>query len=94
MDVLDSMIRSEVSLARSVELTAQVVKIVRIGPAYPTLYDLQLVRDGGIGEFRRVVGGIHCRLTDFVHRVVVHRRDEAIRGWMNWLREDSLIHPL
>ena len=24
---------------------------------------------------------------------VVHRRDEAIRGWRNWLREDPLVHP-
>ena len=23
---------------------------------------------------------------------VVHRGDEAIRGWRNWLREDPLIH--
>ena len=33
------------------------------------------------------------RLSHFVHRVVVHRRDEAIRGWRNWLREDPLVHP-
>ena len=24
---------------------------------------------------------------------MVHRRDEAIRGWRNWLREDPLVHP-
>ena len=29
----------------------------------------------------------------FIHRVVVHRRDEAIRGWRSWLREDLLVHP-
>ena len=28
-----------------------------------------------------------------VHQVVVHRRDEAIRGWRNWVREDPLVHP-
>ena len=32
-------------------------------------------------------------LSDFVHRVAVHRRDEAIRGWRNWLREDPLVNP-
>ena len=24
---------------------------------------------------------------------VVHRRDEAIRRWRNWIREDPLVHP-
>ena len=35
----------------------------------------------------------HCRLSDFIHKVDVHRRDEAIRGWRNWLREDHLVRP-
>ena len=47
-----------------------------------------------MGEFRRVVGDLHCRLGDFVHRVVVHRLDEAIREWRNRLREDPLVHPM
>ena len=38
-------------------------------------------------------GDLHCRLSDFNHRIVVHRRDEAIRGWRNWLREDPLVRP-
>ena len=71
MDVLDSMIRSRVSLARSVELTVQWEKFLRTGSVYPiTLDDLQSVWDGGIGEYRRVTGDLHCRLTDFVHKVV------------------------
>ena len=36
---------------------------------------------------------IHRRLCDFIHSVVVHRRDEAIRSWRNWIREDPLVHP-
>ena len=24
---------------------------------------------------------------------MVYRRDEAIRGWRNWVREDPLVHP-
>ena len=72
MDVLDSVIRSGVSLARSVELIVEWGKILWTGPVYPvTLDDLQSVWDGGIGEFRRVAGDLHCRLTDFVHKVVV-----------------------
>ena len=66
---MGSMIRSGVFLARSVELTIQWDCIIRTGPVYPiTLDDFQLVRDGRIGEFRGVVGDLHCRLTDFVHK--------------------------
>ena len=44
-------------------------------------------------EFHRIVSDVHRRLSDFVYAVVVHRRDEAIREWRNWLREDPLVHP-
>ena len=94
MDVLDSMIRSGVSPARSVELPVQWKKILRTGPVYSVILDdLQSVQDGGIGEFRRVTGNLHCKLTDLIRRVVVYGRDEAIRGWRYSLREDPLFHP-
>ena len=98
MDVLDSMIRSGVSLPLSVELTVQWDKILSTGPVYPvTLDDLQSVREGGVSVSVSFVGlletFIHCRLTDFVHRAVVHRREETKREWRIWLREDLLIHP-
>ena len=94
MDVLDAMIRYGISLARSVELTSQWDKILAIGPLYlVTLGDLDVVRGVGVGEFHRVVSDVHHRLSDFIHAVVVHRRDEAIRGWRNWIREDPLVHP-
>ena len=49
------MIRNEVSLARSVELTAQWDRILGIGPVYRfPLEDLRAVRSSGIGEF------LHC----------------------------------
>ena len=76
MDVQDAMIRGGISLARSVELTAQLDKIVAVGPVYPvTLDDLHGVRGLGLGDSHRVVSGIHRRLGDFIHSVVVHRRD-------------------
>ena len=79
---------------RSVELTAQRRMILQIGPLYPvTLDDLHAVEGFGLGDFRRVVGDVHRRLSDFIHGLLVHRRDEAIRGWRNWLREDPLVHP-
>ena len=94
MDVLSAMIRNGISLARSVELTAQWDRILAIGLLHPvTIGDLDMVRGVGHGEFYRVDSDVHRRLSDFVHAVVVHRRDEAVRGWRNWLREDPLIHP-
>ena len=84
MDILDAMIRCGLSLSRSFELTAQWGRIVAVGPLYPvTLDDLHAVQGLGLGDFHRVVSGIHRRLSDFIHSVVVHRRDEAIRGWRN-----------
>ena len=96
MDVLDAMIRCGVSLslARSVELTAQWDRILAVGPLYlVTLDDLSAVQGLGIGDFHRVVSGIHHRFSDAIHAVAVHRRDEAIRVWRNWVREDPLVHP-
>ena len=94
MDVLGAMIRDGVSLARSVELTCQWGRILAIGPLHPVTFgDLDMVRGVGIGEFHRIVSDLHRRLSDFIHEVVVHRRDEAVRGWRNWVREDPLIHP-
>ena len=88
MDVLSAMIRNGISLARSVELTAQWDRILAIGPLHPvTIGDLDMVRGVGLGEFYRVVSDVHRRFSDFVHAVVVHRRNEAVRGWRIWLRE-------
>ena len=94
MELLDAMIRCGVSLSRSLELSAQWDRILVIGPLFPvTLDDLQVVRGVGLGDFYHGVCGIHRRLCDFIHSIVVHRRDEAIRGWRNWIREDPLVHP-
>ena len=74
MDVLDGMIRYGVSLSRSVELTAQWDRILAAGPLYlVALDDLSALRGLGIGDFYHVVSGLHHRLSDFVHAVVVHR---------------------
>ena len=61
------------------KLTAQWNKIFH--GVYPvTSDDLHAVEGFGLGDFRRVVGDVHHRLSDFIHGIVVHRRDEAIRG--------------
>ena len=80
LDLLDAMIRYGVSLSRSLELTAQWDQILALGPMYPvTLDDLSFGRGLGIGAFFDAAAGVYRRLCDFIHQVVVHRRDEAIR---------------
>ena len=94
MDLLDAMIRSGVSLSRSVELTAQWDQILALGPMFPvTLDDLSVDRGLGIGAFFDIASDVHGRLSNFIQQVVVHRRDAALRGWRNWIREDPLVHP-
>ena len=88
------MISHGVTLSRSVELTAQWSKKLSIGPLYTiVLDDLHAVEGFGLGDFRRVVGDLHRRLSDFIHGVVVYRQDEATREWRDWLRKDPLVHP-
>ena len=43
--------------------------------------------------FYFVVSDVRRRPSDFIHGVVVHRRDEALPWWRKWLREDPLVHP-
>ena len=69
------------SLSRSVELTAQWDEIIAVGALYPVSLDhLHAVERSGLGDFHRIVSDVHHRLSDFIHGMVVHRRDEAIRG--------------
>ena len=94
MDLLGAMISSGASLSRSVELTVQWDQILALGPVFPvTLEDLSVDRGLGIGALFEVASDVHRRLSDFIHQVVVHRRDAAIQGWRNWIREDPLVHP-
>ena len=75
MDVLGAMIRYGVSLSRLLELTAQWDQILALGPMYlVTLDDLSFGRDLGIGAFCDAAAGVHRRLCDFIHQVVVLRR--------------------
>ena len=48
------------------------------------MQDFDMARSGGLGVWLQVVEGLHRRLSDFIHRVVVHRREEALRVWRNW----------
>ena len=92
-DLLLAVIRGWGYFGSSLELTVQWDGILRIGPVFPlTMQDFDMARSG-LGGWLQVVEGLHRGLSDFIHRVVVHRREEALRGWRNWLREDPLVHP-
>ena len=87
MDLLDAMIRHGVSLSRSLELTAKWDKVLVLRPMYTvTLDDLSFDRALGVGAFFLAASDVHRRLSDFIHQVAVHRRDEAIRGWRKFGR--------
>ena len=72
VDVLGTMIRSGVSLSRSVELAVQWDRILALRPMYPvTLDDLSINRGVDIGAFFHAASGVRRRLSDFIHQVVV-----------------------
>ena len=93
-DILGGIIREGFTLGCSFELTNQWSCILSAGPLHPVaMDDLLSVQRGGLGWFREVVGDLHARLSDLIHRIVVHRGDEAIRSWRSWLRENPLVRP-
>ena len=84
-DLLHALIRDGVTLSLSLELTVQWDGIIRIGPVSPlSLEDFEMARSGGLGIWLQVVEGLHRKLSDFIHGIVVHRREEVIRRWRNW----------
>ena len=94
VDVLGNLIRGGFTLARSLEPSPHCNCTLRAGPVHPTsAEDLLRGQGGGPGWFHEVAQELHCRLSEFIHRVVVMRRDEAIRSERGWLREDLLVRP-
>ena len=67
IDVLDAMIRHGISLAQSVELTAQWDRTLVIGPLFPVTLAVWGV---GVGEFHRIASDVHRRLSDFIHQLL------------------------
>ena len=89
MDVLDSMIRLGRRCLVLWSLLFSGIGFLRLGLFI-------LVRWRIFMLFRVVLrtgSDVHHRLSDFIHGIVVQRRDEAIQVWRNWLREDPLVHP-
>ena len=77
-NVADALDAADVFLYR--DRSVQWDRILAIGPVYPiTLDDLSVDRDQGIGAFFGLASDVHRRLSDFIHQVVIHRRDAATR---------------
>ena len=55
--------------------------------------DLAVDPDVGLLVFGARVRSLYSRVGESLHDVVVHRRDESIRSWRNWVWEDPLVHP-
>ena len=94
LDLLDSIIRWGASLARDVQLLHlwdSVVRLGSLGSVHVQEYDA--ARVCGVGESRRLVAGLHGRVSAFVKGLVAYRRSAGITAWRNWLREDPLVHP-
>ena len=75
VDVLHAITRDWITLARSLDHTAQwdgTLLLCRI-----SIWQGEVVLVSG-------VEGLHRKFSDFIHKVVVHRREEAIRGWRTW----------
>ena len=95
MDVLGAMIRSGISLSRQLNLLLSGTGFLLLGLCI--LLHLMISLWIGVWTlvlFYHAASDVHRRLSDFIHVVVVVcRRDEAIRGRRNWIREDSMVHP-
>ena len=68
------------------------VVAVLLRPGMPLLLTLRR-KVWVLVPFFHAASGIHRCLSDFIHAVVVCRRDEAVRGWRKWIREDAMVHP-
>ena len=74
-DVLHAALRDGVTLARSLEFTAQWDGILRIGPVFPlTRQDFDMAKSGGLGVWLQVVEGLHRGLSDLELLSIAGRR--------------------
>ena len=94
LDLLDSIIRSGASLAKDVQLLRLWDSVVRLGSIGSVhVQEYGAARVCGFAESRRLVAGLHGRVSAFVKGLVASRRSAGITAWRNWLREDPLVHP-
>ena len=95
VDVLGAMIRSGISLSRDQwSWLFSGIGFLLLGRCILLLWMIfLLIGVWTLVHFFHAASDVHRRLGDFIHQVVVHCRDEAIREWRRWIREDPLVHP-
>ena len=77
---LDASIALLLDLRRRIEAVLDLLlAMIRDGITLARSLELT-ARWGGLGEWCQVMEGLHRRFSDFIHRVVVHRKEEAFRG--------------
>ena len=81
-------------MSRDLELSAQWDAIVSSGPCGPLCRaNFDIFPAVGLSSFGNNVRVLHDVVVDFLHKVVVSRRDVAVRSWRSWLLEDDKVHP-
>ena len=92
--VLDGIFRNGLTLSRDLELGAQWGAIVSAGPCGPLCSaNLAVSPAVGLSSFGDHVRVLYDVVVDFLHKVVVSRKDVAVRGWRSWMLEDDKVHP-
>ena len=93
LPVLDSIARHGPSHTRSLELAAQWNAVGSAGPCGPlSRADLAISPGMGLPVFGACVKPLYDSVVAFIHRVVVHRKDVAVRNWRTWVLEDLQVH--
>ena len=94
LSVLDGIFRNGLTLSRDLELGAQWGAIVSAGPCGPLCSaNLAVSPAVGLSSFGDHVRVLYDVVIDFLHKVVVSRKDVAVRGWRSWMLEDGKVHP-
>ena len=93
LSVLDGIFRNGLTLSRDLELGAQWGSNVSGGPCgllcSANLAVSLAVGLSSCGDHVRVLYDV---VVDFLHKVVVSRRDVAVRGWRSLMFEDDKVH--
>ena len=91
LSVLDGIFRNGLTLSRDLELSAQWDAVVSAGPLCRANFAVSpAVGLASSGDHVRVLYDV---VVDFLHKVVVSRRDVAVRSWRSWVLEDDKVHP-
>ena len=85
---------SVLTLSRDLELGVQLDAVVAAGPCGPlSSANLAISPAVGLPFFGNHVRVLLDAVVDFLHKVVVHRRDVPVRDWRSWMLEDDKVHP-